>query len=159
MHVPPAIPPRSAPALPQRGVLTQQKEERRLPPLPPNGLRPQVREPPARREIPEMSFYDQCESKRRHSTAKSTHDWSSLSASSPSQANMDLKPKQATAMLNRYIATPENRAQASSLYDKVNEKTQQTLTRERKEKLAKSMENVGAAGYSLFNKIKKSARE
>lgn len=72
---------------------------------------------------------------------------------------MDLKPKQATAMLNRYIATPENRAQASSLYDKVNEKTQQTLTRERKEKLAKSMENVGAAGYSLFNKIKKSARE
>ena len=62
-------------------------------------------------------------------------------------------------MLNRYIATPENRAQASSLYDKVNEKTQQTLTRERKEKLARSMENVGAAGYSLFNKIKKSARE
>jgi hypothetical protein len=31
-----------------------------MPPLPPNGLRPPVQEPPVRREIPEMSFYDPC---------------------------------------------------------------------------------------------------
>lgn len=85
--------------------------------------------------------------------------WMFPSASTTSQANMEPKPNQAAAMLNRYIATPENRAQASNLYGRVNDATQQALTRERKEKLARSVENVGAAGYSLFNKIRKSAKE
>lgn len=72
---------------------------------------------------------------------------------------MEPRPNQATAMLNRYIATPENRAQASNLYGKVNDATQQALTRERKDRLAKSVETVGAQGYKLFNNIRKGAKE
>lgn len=63
--------------------------------------------------------------------------------------------KSSDSLLNKYIATPENRAQASSLYGKVNEATQQTLTKERKERLARGVETVGAQGYKLFNNIRK----
>lgn len=72
---------------------------------------------------------------------------------------MDPKPNQATTLLNKYIATPENRAQASNLYGKVNDATQQTFTRDRKDRLAKSVETVGAQGYNLFAKIRKGGTE
>lgn len=76
-------------------------------------------------------------------------------AAAQTRASTEPKPNQATALLNKYIATPENRAQASSLYGKVNDATQQTLTRERKDRLARGVETVGAQGYKLFNNIRK----
>ncbi|KAJ9101649.1 hypothetical protein QFC20_005181 [Naganishia adeliensis] len=137
-QAPPALPARHAPVLPPRNVPVARTEERRLPPPLVNGNRPPTQEPPVRRPIPEMSFYDD---------------------SPQTRANMEPKPHQATAILNRYIATPENRAQASNLYGKVNDATQQALTRERKDRLAKSVETVGAQGYKLFNNIRKGAKE
>ncbi|KAI5452587.1 hypothetical protein NCC49_000748 [Naganishia albida] len=131
---PPILPARRAPALPPRNVAIARTEERRLPPPLVNGNRPPIKEPPVRRPIPEMSFYEE---------------------SAQASASTEPKSNQATALLNKYIATPENRAQASSLYGKVNEATQQTLTKERKERLARGVETVGAQGYKMFNNIRK----
>lgn len=58
---PPILPARRAPALPPRNVAIARTEERRLPPPLVNGNRPPIKEPPVRRPIPEMSFYEECE--------------------------------------------------------------------------------------------------
>ncbi|KAJ9126229.1 hypothetical protein QFC24_001953 [Naganishia onofrii] len=127
----PRLPARAAPDLPPR-VPRIIDNQRRLPPAP--GLRPSIQEPPMRNDI------------RTTSTA-------------PTHASMEVTPNQASALLNRYLTTPENYAQANALYGKVNDATKRTFTPERKQQLAKSVETIGASGYKMFGKIRKAAGE